>query len=188
MRKRIGITFLMVLVLCTTGCKKQNLEEIKSNLRKMDNLVVMETYSHNIADFDKPAEKGFWHLLDKDMKLWVEYIGTAKIGIELKDVKIEEKSGKLYVFVPKPKVLSTNIGELTEDSFYSSKDGLFNKNKLTAEDSQEALVVAQNKMRAVLESDRTLLISAQEKAKFLLKEIFELGGTTDIEWELEEIE
>lgn len=190
MKKKLGIIVLATVAFFMTGCKKQDLKSVESNLRKLENLVVLETYSHNIADFTKKAEKGFWNFLDKDMELWIEYTGTAKIGIDLKEIKIEKKLGKIKIFVPKTKVLDVNIKkeDFNENSFYSSKDGLFNKNKLTIEDAQKAVSVAQDEMKKILEKDKEMLKDAQLRAKDMIESLFNRFGFDDIEWELEAIE
>ena len=46
-------------------------------------MVTLETYYHNVAEVEKEAGSGITHWFEKDRKLWIEYTGIVKIGIDI---------------------------------------------------------------------------------------------------------
>ncbi len=193
--KKIYI-ILILFVLCLTGCKKDNIENLEKNLSKIEltgNLITLETYYHNVAEVTKKAGSGITHWFEKDRKLWIEYTGVAKIGIDMSKVRIETKGNQITVFIPKAKIIGNpDVFEekFNEKSFIDSEDGLINKNKITVEDSAKAMKVAQDTMKENVENDSQLLNTAQKRARNLIEEyINQFSGISStlysIKWEYE---
>lgn len=103
-------------------------------------------------------------------------------------MKIEGEN--ITISMPNAKLLSIDIEELTQDSYIISDDG-WNENKITAEDQTAAISDAQAAMKKSVESNFTLLLNAQNRAKDLIENYInkmgELSGVSyTIQWEYED--
>lgn len=196
--KKIYIIISILFLSFLTGCDKNNVENLEQNLSKMEfsgNLVTLETYYHNVAELEKEAGTGILHWFEKDRKLWIEYTGTVKLGIDMSKVKINTKGNKIIVFIPKaemigdPDVLSEDFNE---NSFIYSEDGIINKNKITAEDAAKAMAYAQKATAEKVQENTHSLKLAQMRAKNLIEEyINQFSGISKdaytINWKYEEL-
>ena len=103
-------------------------------------------------------------------------------------MKIEGEN--ITISMPNAKLLSIDIEELTQDSYIISDDG-WNENKITAEDQTAAISDAQAAMKKSVESNFTLLLNAQNRARDLIENYInkmgELSGVSyTIQWEYED--
>ncbi len=193
MKKTIAMLLVIVMIICLTGCGKNKIEYLADNVKKIEltgNLVTYTAYYHNVVEYEKEKGSGIIHLLEKDRKLFAEYTGTIKLGIDLSKVKIEVEGNDINVFIPK----ATIIGEPNVDkddfnaaNFIESKDGI-NKNKITADDSTGAFDKAQQEMKENAENNSELLTIAQKRAKVIIEEnINQFSGISNnlynIRWE-----
>ena len=108
MKKFICIIISILIVLCLIGFGlgfgKQDVENLEKNISKIElsgDLVTLETYYHNVAEVKKEAGSGIAHWFEKDRKLWIEYTGIVKVGIDMSNVKIETNGNQITVFIPK---------------------------------------------------------------------------------------
>lgn len=197
MKKILFIIISISFILCFTACNKNkdiDLKKAISSVELSGNLVTLQSYYHNVAEVIKPAGTGITHLFEKDRKMWIEYTGTVKLGINLNDVEIKVKNDEINVYVPKAKIIGNPDileKEFTEKSFIDSIDGFLNKNKITMDDSVGAMSTAQNKMIETVNNDSNLLNSAQKRAKNIIEEtIYQITGVSDdvyiINWEYED--
>lgn len=187
MMKKFKYVILIVMISSLlVGCsnkmdKKPDLMEIKT----ICELATLETYYHNVATFEKKAGDGLTHLFEKDRKMWIEYTGIVKIGIDMSKVDIEVNGNDVKVTLPKAKVLGIDIDKdkLDKDSYIYSEDSFINKNEITAEEETEAINVAQKEMREQAENNEQLLTTARERAKeLILNYINELGDLSGINY------
>lgn len=203
MKKKIYIIILVLIVFCLVwlglglGLSKDDVEKLEKNVSKIElsgDLVTLETYYHNVAEVPKDAGTGIAHWFEKDRKLWIEYTGIVKVGINMSNVKIDTNGNQITVFIPKAEIIGEPDvlnEEFSRESFIDSEDGLINKNKITIEDATEAMDVAQNTMQESVKNDSQLLKTAQKRAKNLIEEyINQFSGMSDtlysIKWEYEE--
>lgn len=195
--KRILYVIPIIFILFLTGCSKNSVDDLEKNLSKIEltgDLVTLETYYHNVAEVEKEAGTGITHWFEKDRKLWIEYTGIVKIGIDMSKVKIETNGNKITVYIPKAEIISKPDvldEEFSKESFIDSQDGLINKNKITVEDSTKAMKVAQDLMTENVKNDTQLLKIAQKRARNLIEEyINQFSGISNklytIKWEYEE--
>ena len=193
MKKFIYIMIPLLTLVCLTGCQQSDAKNVEKSMSKIEltgNLVTLEAYYHNVADYEKKAEGGIIHLFDKDRTLWIEYTGTVKLGIDLSKVKIKPNGNQITVIIPATEIFDVNINEkeLSKNVFIVDKDGLFNGNKLTMEDSANAVKEAQDTMKENVQNDTQLLNNAQRRAKNLVEGYIEqLSGISSklytINWE-----
>ena len=196
MKKFIYLMVLVFSITCLTGCGKDKSLVLAENMKKVEltgNLVTYHAYYHNVVEYKKEADSGITHWLEKDRKLFAEYTGTIKLGINLSKVKIEVKGNDINVFIPKAKVIgeaNVDKDDFKPENFIESKDGI-NKNPITADDSQAAFDKAQKEMKENAIKDEDLLLHAQQRAKVIIEEnIIQLSGLNKndfhINWEYEQ--
>ena len=100
--KKIVIIILLLSLFSLTGCKKNDEKILAENIKKMHltgNLVTYQAYYHNVVEYDKKAGTGITHLFEEDRKLFAEYTGTIKLGINLSKVKVKVSSNEINVFI-----------------------------------------------------------------------------------------
>lgn len=183
--KKIIIVLLALIgvVLLLNGCQAKETEvkptvefNISENqLQGICRLATLKCYFNNVAK--KTLEGKF---LQTDSKLWIEYSGTVDMGVDFSKVKLEVDGNKLIISMPNAKVLSVNDPEISENSYYTSEQGLFSA-KISAEDERDAFKEAQDNMMKVAEESSTLLYTAKKRAQMLIEnyihQMDELAGT-----------
>lgn len=196
MKKFIIVMILVLIPLCLVGCGNENVGNLNENIKKMEltgNLVTYQAYYHNVIEYDKEKGSGITHLFEKDRKMFIEYSGTVKLGIDLSAVKVDVKNDEINVYIPKAMIIGEpNVDKETfkEENFIESKDG-FNKNKITADDSSKVFDEAQKNIKNTASKDEELLLLAQKRAKVIIEEnIKEFSKLDDnkytINWEYEQ--
>ena len=197
MRKVIICILLLTSILFLSGCGKIKNELTAENIKKLEltgNLVTYQAYYHNVIEYTKPVESGITHLFEKERKLFAEYTGIIRLGINLSKVKIEINGSNINVFIPKAKIIgepNVNKDDFNAENFIESKDSWINSNPITADDCTSAFDLAQKEMKEVAMNDEELLSQAQQRAKVLIEEkIIQLSGlnrnSLNIFWEYEQ--
>lgn len=208
MKKKIFISAMICTLILLAMCSCSKEEEIQtppaenmfeaatenvkinppdiSQIRSICELATLECYYHNVAKSVKEKGSGLLHIGEVERVFWIEYSGVAKLGIDMSKVTMEMDGDRIAITIPKAKLLSLSDYSFTEDSFISSDDGL-NKNPITAENQTEAVAAANEHIRQLFESDDTMLIRAQERARTLIEnyinQLSELSGENyQIEW------
>ena len=196
MKKFIILMVLVLSLFCLTGCRNDDEKVLAENMKKIHltgNLVTYQAYYHNVLEYDKKAGSGITHLFEEDRKLFAEYTGTIKFGINLSKVKINTSGRDVNVFIPKATVIgSPNVDkdDFIEENFIESREGI-NKNPITADDSAAAFDKAQAEMMENASKDEELLSKAQERAKLIIEEnIKQFSGLNQkdysVNWEYEQ--
>jgi len=109
-------------------------------------------------------------------KIWIEYEGTVKFGIDAKKVKIGKpnSNGVVKVYVPKaeiigePNIIKNKLGDpITDTGFLTS---------VSPQEKTDAIAYAQEKMVETAEKDTQTKVLAEQRAKELIKNyIIETG-------------
>jgi hypothetical protein len=197
MKKIIAIIAVVFSITCLTGCGKNKEEMLYENIKKIElsgDLVTYQAYYHNVIEYEKPAESGITHLFEIDRKLFAEYTGTIKFGINLTKVKIDVNGNTINVFIPKAKIIgepNVDKDDFKAESFITSRDSKLNSNPITVDDSTKAYDKAQNEMKENAKNDEELLLKAQQRAKIVIEEnINQFSGLNKndytINWEYEQ--
>ncbi len=197
--KKFVVCFLVVIItLFSVSCSKEEKviqEPDITQVRSICNLATLECYYHNVAKSEKTAGDGISGWFEKDRTFWVEYTGTAKIGVDMSKVKMEIDGTNVTIVMPEAELLSIGIDEssLSESSFVFSEDSWFNSNKITANDQTAAINAAQENMEEAVKNNSALLQTAQNRAKELIENyINQLGKVSGVEyvikWQYEEVE
>ncbi len=190
MKKLSLLLVLICFIFC--GCSKPveapvvktpELEQIRS----ICNLATLECYYHNVAKSTKEAGTGISGWFEKERKFWIEYTGIAKIGIDMSDVNMTIEGQTVTITLPEAKLLDIDINQdsLSKNSYISDGDSKLNSNKITAEDQTKAINDAQEEMSKSVMSNKSLLLTAQSRAKDLIENyIKRLGELSNIEYSL----
>lgn len=192
MKKKLIVIIPLIIMVVLVGIylfnrnnKVINKKPDLTQVRAICNLATLETYYHNVAKIEKSAGSGISHWFEKDRKLWIEYTGTAKIGIDMSKVNMQINEENITVTLPKAQLLSIDIKEISEESYMYSNDSWINKNEFTPEEETEAINIAQNKMKTNVENNSQLLLNAQSRAKDLIEQyLIQIGEWTDINYEI----
>ena len=182
---------MIALTICLTGCSKGKIEDLAENVKKIQltgNLVTYQAYYHNVIEYDKNAGSGISHLFEKDRRLFAEYTGTIKLGIDMSKVKIEVKGKEINVFIPTASVIgepNVDKDDFKTENFIENDDGFINKNPLTFDDFTAAFEKAQKNIKDDASNNKELLSIAQKRAKVILEEnIRQLSGLSDKEYNI----
>ena len=184
--KKIFHVIIIGVVTCAimTGCQQNNAAKNPdiSQIRNICDLATLECYYHNVAKSTKLA--GGW--FQENRKFWIDYSGTAKIGVDMSKVNMEFDGENVNIFMPNATLLGISIDEatLTEDSYIISGDGWVG-NPITVDDQTAAISVAQEEMRKNVESNTSLLINAQTRAQELIENyINNLGNIAGVKYNI----
>lgn len=191
MKKVSKFIVILSMIIMLSACDNKN-ETLSENIKKLEltgNLVTYEAYFHNVLETTKDSDSIF----KKDRKLFAEYTGTIKLGIDLSKVKIDVQGNTINVLIPKAKIIGEpNVDEsdFKKEKFIESEDGFLIKNPITGDDISKAFDDAQNEMKKSAESDEQLLSTAQTRAKIIIEEsINQFAGISSkdytINWEFE---
>lgn len=193
MKKKIiisaTISFLIVISIIILSKARENfvLKPDSIQIQNICELATIKTYYTNVVRHTQPAGKGFEHIGEVDRQIWIEYTGSADIGVNMSKVFLEVKRNKVIVYMPKAEIQNLNIEKLSKDSYKMTKDSWFNKNKISAKKQNELINEGQQKMKKTIEEDENIMNAAQERAKELIKNHIERMGKLsrkeyDIEW------
>ena len=187
----ILITVALFAVIGFVLYRKFNNKEIKevneTEIKSICELATLKAYYHNVAKDKKEKNTGISGWGEKNREFWIEYEGYATIGIDMEKVSMVLKDEHITITIPHAKVLDTNISTKDEQMrIIESSDGLLNKNKISTEDRQNAVTIAQENMKTAVENNKTLLRSAELRAQELIENyIIELGNISNIEYKIE---
>lgn len=192
-RNNMGIfaIFLVItIIIYIIPTKKDNVVEKAefSDVSKICELATLKCYYHDVAEFQKDPDGlfkyGLFHYGEK--KMWMEYNGIVKIGIDVGQVKVEDPTddGVVRIYVPQATILDVyadkdTISDPIEDN------GMFTE--ITAAEKAQAFSAAQATMKENASSDTSLLNQAHNNAKELLKQYVinvgkQIGQQYTVEW------
>ncbi|MCD8012901.1 MAG: DUF4230 domain-containing protein [Lachnospiraceae bacterium] len=202
MKKNISIIIISIMIMSLLASCGQNSETVTistdaetqinaiepelSEIRSICNLATLECYYHNVAKSTKGKGSGVSHAFEQERVFWIEYTGVAKIGIDVSKIKMEIDGTDITITIPNAHLISADVEEISADDYISSSDGLIIKNPISADDQTNAVAEAQEAMKESVESNSTLLTSAQERAKKLIQNyIDQLSDATGIEYNIQ---
>ena len=169
--------------------KKTDIVEF-SAIDKICELATMRCYFHNVGEWQVDPDGIFQHGLFKYgyKKLWIEYTGTAKVGIDANKVIIENpnENGVVRIFVPEAKVLDVDVVMNSEEDLVPiMESGVFTT--ITTEEQSKLLAEEQKNMEEKISQDASTLNQARKKAKIILENYVKnignmLGQSYTVEW------
>ncbi len=193
-RKRLCTVFFILLLFSQIGCSvasQSNQEQADKKaeplnlgqLKSVCELATLECYYHNTAKSSTDKKVLFWNT---NKKLWMEYSGIVKIGIDISRLDLDISGQVVTITLPEAKVISCKVDDasLSKDTFYTEQTG-FGADQITAQDQTDAFAKAQQTMLEEAEKDESLLFQAQERARtLLLHYVKNIGNTIGVEYEV----
>ena len=188
--KRITSLYLILIIVGTlSSCGKKEEPKIEQ-VRSICQLSTVKVYYNNVAKSIKQSGKSIWNVLEKDREFWIEYDGVAEVGIDMDEVKMEVRGDEVCITIPEAELLSTRIVRETfdESCYITSSDNWWDHNKITTEDQQGAINMAQAEMRETVKKDKNLFVRAEKIAKETIQNYFNklnaiTGSKFEIKWE-----
>lgn len=191
--RRLFAIFLLIMIFILNGCGlKQTSEKSEkpaeqlniSQLQSVCELATLECYYHNTAKLNSESKVLFWNT---SKKLWIEYSGIVKIGVDISKLDMKIKDHVVTIALPDAKIFSCKVDEtsLSKDTIYTEQKGL-GGSKVNAEDQSKAFEEAQKNMIETVQNDETLLFQAKERAQTLLANyVKSIGDAIGVEYEVQ---
>lgn len=178
---------ILIFILLACGCsKKRVIEPDVNQLREISDWITLEAEYHNVAKIEKEKGEGIFHIGEVDRKLWVEYVGVIKIGIEADKINMKVKDNKIRIEMPEPSVLFINYKDYNRDSYFTNKDSWFNKNEIDYKDINNAMKIADEEMLNEVNKNEELFTEAKNHLEVLMENyINRIGKLSDIDYEIE---
>ena len=176
-RLLLVLVLIADIILCgifvsTKMLKKQNpaIQQLsESSVRRICELASLECYYHNVSNWSQNAHGILAFAGYGEKKIWIEYDGIVRVGINAGKVKISEpdKDNVITVTIPEAAVLDKDLDESSIKEI--DKTVLFLTEAVNAQDKMKALAAAQNDMEQLAASNDMVLGEAQERAKKIIE-------------------
>lgn len=181
--KKIICTALacLLMLFALTSCAPKKIIDVKPDILQIHNiceLATLECIYQNVAEINKSKT----HFTETDRKMWIEYTGIAKVGVDIEDIKMSVNGTVVNIEIPEPTVLSK---EYDEKSFihYANKDRMLDKNAISADEQNQAIAIAQNEMVKNIMNNKSLLNNSSIRVKALIENyINQIGELSGIEY------
>lgn len=169
----LDIALCGVLVL-TKGLNRKESDDYQvseSNIRRICELATLDCYYHNVSNWTQDAYGILAFTGYGEKKIWIEYDGIVRVGINASGVKISnpDKDGVITVTIPEAKVLDKDLDEGSIREITSDRTVLFFTDKVNTDDKIKALAAAQDDMLESASKNDMLLSEAQERAKKIIE-------------------
>ncbi len=156
-----------------------------ATVRSICELATLECYYHNVAKGTKSEGTGLMHFGEIERKFWIEYTGVATIGIDMSEVTMTIEGENVTITMPKAKVLSCKVEEISEDDYILSEDSWLNSNPITADEQTKAIADAQEEMKLSVENNTSIMDGAQRRAKTLIENyIHQMGELSGVDYQV----
>lgn len=166
MKKILSAVLVVGVLLGLCSCKKTDRVPSEEQIKAICELSALDCYYNNVAKIEKSGG-----LLKKARKLWIEYEGVAKIGVDINQATMTVKNEEVTITLPPVRVLSIGIVEktLNKDSYILSQDGLIIKNRITVDEQRDAIDRAQKEMEENVKLNKSLFSRAESESKKLIE-------------------
>ncbi len=153
----------------------------ETNVRRICELASLECYYHNVSNWNQDAYGILAFAGYGEKKIWIEYDGIVRVGINAGKVKISspDKDNVITVTIPEATVLDKDLDESSIKEIVSDRTVLFFlTDTVNTEDKMKALAAAQDDMELSAASNDMILGEALERAKRIIeRNIITLGET-----------
>lgn len=171
------------------GLRGEVRTETFSEIRSICELATLKCYFHNVATYEKKPSSIFsaGSFQYGYKKLWFEYSGIVRIGVDFSQVRIEQPGGdKVRIYIPEAKILSVTCDT---DSFTEPMEETGVWTSITFDDRAEAFAKAQNTMSEAAAENTSLLMQARERTRKIIAEyIRNIGKQNHVDYKIEWIE
>ena len=151
----------------------QSMRPQEIQVRNICQLATLQVYFNNVAKAVKPADSGIFGLLQSDRRFWVEYSGSARIGIDMSKVTMTVTDNVITVKMPPAKLLGdveVDSSSYNVDSVVIETEDIYRpKNDITAADVTKAIKEANLYTTKSLLDNHSLMLNAELRAKDLIE-------------------
>lgn len=152
---------------------QQEIEPSISQIRNICQLATLQVYFHNVAKSIKQPGTGMSGFNQVPRRFWVEYSGSAELGIDMSRVDMEIVGNEINITLPPVEM----IGDIQVDSSsYSAgsvivedEDWYRRSNEITADDMTGAIYQSNEAVKADILSDNMVMLQAEDRAKELIE-------------------
>ncbi len=150
----------------------------ETNVRRICELASLECYYHNVSNWSQDAHGILAFAGYGEKKIWIEYDGIVRVGINAGKVRISDpdKDNVITVTIPEATVLDKDLDESSIKEIVSDRTVLFFTDAVNTDDRMKALAAAQDDMELSAANNDMVLGEAQERAKKIIeRNILSLG-------------
>ncbi len=179
-RQLLILVLILDIILCVAfiltnvlSKPKQTDRQIsKSNIQRICELATLECYYHNVSNWSQDAYGILAFAGYGKKKLWIEYDGIVRVGINAGEIKVSDpdKDNVITVTIPTATILEKDLDESTIKEIASDETILLLFNdQVNTEDRRKALAAAQDDMEESASRNEMILDEAQERAKKIIE-------------------
>lgn len=182
-RKLIKI-FSIITFLFLSSCQKNvNVESAfdVNSLKALSDLAVLECKFNNVAKINQPKGIGILHFGETDRKIFMEYEGQVRIGVDIGEVIEKYDQNSRTITIPKAKIISISDNSHSYKN-YISKDGLINRNIVNDDEFKNAITESKLKMQSIVRDNNLLMKRAQVLAESQIKHFISTFGEFNIKY------
>ena len=144
----------------------------EANVRRICELASLECYYHNVSNWTQNAYGILSFTGYGEKKIWIEYDGVVRVGINAGAVKISkpDKNDVITVTIPAATILEKDLDESTIQEITSDRTVAFVfRDAVNTDDKIKALAEAQADMVESASKNEMILNEAQERAKKIIE-------------------
>lgn len=169
----VDIILCGAFVLTNVLNKSQRVERkvSESNIQRICELATLECYYHNVSNWSQDAYGVLAFTGYGEKKVWIEYDGMVRVGINAGGIKISDpdKDDVITVTIPEATILDKDLDESTISEIASDRTVLFFTDQVNTEDRRKALAAAQADMEESASKNEMILGEAKERAKKIIE-------------------
>lgn len=167
----VDIVLCGIFVLTMTSKKAEPAKSqiSDSNIQRICELATLDCFYHNVSDWSQSAYNFLGY---GAKKVWIEYDGIVRVGIQAGNIKISspDNDDVITVTVPDAVILDNDLDEnsIKEIDSEFSVLGIF-ADPINTEDRKNALINAQKDMVESASRNQMILGEALERAKKIIE-------------------
>ena len=169
MKRAIAALCVATLACSAVGCGEEKKEAIPtfSNATYIAQMATLKCYYHNTA---KLSHEGSWFFNNGYKRMWMEYSGIVKYGIDADKVTISPDANGHRVIITVPPAHVLDDPDVNEKSFSKPLVSTGFATSITAEEKTEMFDKAQQSMLKQAKTDSALLAQAEARARTILEQ------------------
>ncbi len=151
------------------GCAQEEQPDL-SGYRRIAELATLDCTYHNVAEIYNDGTDIIFGINVGYKKVWFEYDGRIKVGIDASKVKVDgpDPNGIVTIAIPEAEVLGLPDVDVASFSDLYYDKGLLTP--ITTDEQAEALKAAQDNMVQSVESNAQIMTRSKDRAKELLEQ------------------
>ena len=184
----LPICLILVIVLTAVSCspEKKSPDISLNQLKKLCRLSTIEMKFHMCAS--AKGEETLWlnKIFNPDAKTYyfIEFDSSVSIGVDFKDLEINDTVGLIEVYISKPYLIRHKVDPESISKYpviAYDENGIFTAKKiLNIKDGEEAVSTAESALKKRIEDEKLNYDKAEENAKKLIenyiRQVCEAGG------------